>query len=76
MDQYEIRNLDKTWMCLNEEILGRDGVYRQSMPRTRGRGGGGQKHYQWLEKTRKNKIISFELQKTILAFLSFEISCL
>ena len=41
-------------------------------------GGGerGQKHYQWLEKTRKNKIISFELQKTILAFLSFEISCL
>jgi hypothetical protein len=28
------------------------------------------KHYQWLEKTRKNKIISFELQKTILTFLS------
>ena len=38
-----------------------------------GGGEGGQKHYQWLEKTRKNKIISFELQKTILAFLSFVI---
>jgi len=27
------------------------------------------KHYQWLEKRRKNKINSFELQETILAFL-------
>jgi hypothetical protein len=34
LDQYEIRNLDKTWMCLYEEILGREDVYRQSMPRT------------------------------------------
>ena len=55
-------------MCQNGEIQGRDDVYRQSMPRMKGKNK--TKHYQWLEKTRKNKIISFELQKTILTFLS------
>jgi hypothetical protein len=38
------------------------------MPRMKGKNK--TKHHKWLEKRRKNKIISFELQKTILAFLS------
>jgi hypothetical protein len=64
LDQYEIRNLDKTWMCLNEEILGRDGVYRQSMPRTRGRGGRGKNIINGLKKQEKIKslVLSFRRQ--------------
>jgi hypothetical protein len=49
---------------LNEEILGRDDVYRQSMPRNRGRGGRGKNIINGLKKQEKIKslVLSFRRQ--------------